>query len=62
MKGTKHSVYSYPGEVVLSGIVDRYIFETPLELASFIEELREAGRSAFGDEMIEFPMPGESDK
>ena len=55
MKGTKHSVYSHPGEyVALSSIVDRCVFETPMELASFIEELREAGKRAFGDGMIGF--------
>lgn len=54
MKGPKHSVRGYPGEVVLVNIVDTWdecIFETPMELASFIEELREAGERAFGTEM-----------
>lgn len=62
MRGPKHTVRSYPSEVVLVNIVDTWdecIFETPMELASFIEELREAGERAFGAEMIEFPVEGD---
>lgn len=61
MRGTKHSVIGFPGGVELTNIEDTHydcIFETPMELASFIEELREAGKRAFGDEMTEFPDQG----
>ena len=61
MKGTKHAVYSNLGEVEVTktGIAHHgCIFETPMELASFIGELREAGERAFGSEMVEFGSRG----